>query len=249
MRVLIAGVYRTDVPSLWRETRDELAATDHEIVQHWRQANGPKFKGINRLLCGLSGHAWDFFDCVMVVDDDVRLPRGFLDVYLAAAEANGLALAQPARTLGSSFDHPITLQRPGSVCRLTRFVEIGPVFSIRSVLYDALLPFDESSPMGWGYDLVWPVEVERLGLRMGVVDAAPVDHSFRPSHSYDESLNRGMMKSYLSRREHLTLEEAYGEAQAQVEQPAGDPARRAARAERAVQKGPRGEGRTAQDRQ
>ena len=63
--------------------------------------------------------------------------------------------------------------------------------------------------MGWGLDLVWPVTVERAGLRMGIVDAVPVRHSLRrPAQHYRHGHAQAEMHAYLERREHLRIEQA-----------------------------------------
>jgi hypothetical protein len=120
---------------------------------------------------------------VLLVDDDVDLPAGFLDRFLDLQRALDFALAQPARTAGSPADHPIVLQQPGSLARRTLFVEVGPVLSIDRRALDAVLPFDPRSPMGWGLESVWS---HRLGDRaaIGIIDATPVDHRLRPTAAY-----------------------------------------------------------------
>ena len=47
---------------------------------------------------------------LLVVDDDVRLPRAFLDRFVAVCEAFGLDLAQPAQTLRSHSAWKVTRQ-------------------------------------------------------------------------------------------------------------------------------------------
>jgi hypothetical protein len=167
----------------------------------------PKFRLINTLLAGAAAGEAEY---VLVVDDDIELPENFLDDYLGYVRQYDLALAQPARTLDSFIDHPFVGQMPGLTARRTRFVEIGPLFSIRRDLFDTLLPFDETSPMGWGYDLAWPVMVERRNLKMGIVDATPVTHNLRqPVSHYNFGEAQTAMDGYLSRNPHLSFEEAF----------------------------------------
>src|SRR5439155_5541514 len=119
-------------------------------------------------------------------DDDIALPRGFLDAFLGLQGRTGLALAQPARTHDSYYDHPIVERQLGVQARRTRFVEIGPLVSMRRDAAALLLPFDERSPMGWGYDNLWPLILGRHGLGMGIIDATPVNHGLRkPTAEYD----------------------------------------------------------------
>ena len=111
----------------------------------------------------------------LVVDDDVRLPRAFLDRFVAVCEAFGLDLAQPAQTLRSHSAWKVTRRRPASLVRETRFVEIGPVTAFGSRAAAELFPFPELR-YGWGLDLHWAALAGRRGWRLGVVDALPVRH-------------------------------------------------------------------------
>lgn len=197
MRVLVVGVFRTDVPSLWESIHLECCRShDHSVIQSWRPPAGAKFTTINQTL---TQSLLTWADMLIVTDDDIELPFSFLDRYLDIVTRADLALAQPARALGSTADHVLTLQYPGVAWRETRFVEIGPLFSIRRDLFDTLLPFDEESPMGWGYDYVWPRQVAERGLRMGIVDLVPVMHRFRPGHSYDQHEEHQRMQKYLAK--------------------------------------------------
>jgi hypothetical protein len=167
----------------------------------------PKFALLNRLLRGadLGG-----VEHVIVTDDDITLPSGFLDRYLELVERHGFALAQPARTHGSYVDHGFVERLDGIDARRTRYVETGPLFSIQRAAFSLLLPFDETPPMGWGLDFTWPVVLERAGLRLGVVDATPVDHSLRkPAAYYDPRASIEGMEAYLAGREHLSRSEAF----------------------------------------
>ena len=60
------------------------------------------------------------FDWLLVVDDDVALPRGFLDRFLHAAERAGLRLAQPAHRLHSHAAWAVTRRRAGRRPRARR---------------------------------------------------------------------------------------------------------------------------------
>ena len=63
--------------------------------------------------------------------------------------------------------------------------------------------------MGWGLDFVWPIDVIKQNLSMGIIDAVPIAHSLRPtakSYSHSDAIRE--MDSYLENREHLKPEEA-----------------------------------------
>ena len=226
-RILIIGVYLPGQPNYAVETIDALGmASNWQVEQRWAalgegvipepiadrtamviSQRTPKFALLNRLLTEVRLSDYDY---LMVCDDDVLLPDGFLDHYLGLVERHGFALAQPARTANSYSDHPFVEQLPGLKARRTRFVEIGPVFSIRHDLFDRLLPFDTRSPMGWGLDFAWPCIVEGAGLAQGIIDATPVDHSLRkPVHNYDWGTSDGQMHDFLLSVPHLAHSQAF----------------------------------------
>lgn len=226
-RVLVLGVYLADRPHTVEHLMAALGRTTHcGVEQRWIALRGepatalqrahtvrvvrqrvPKFRLLNELLRDVDLHAVDH---LLVCDDDVRVPRGFMDAFIGWQQHLGFALAQPARTLNSCIDHALVRQRPWLHARRTRFVEIGPVFSLERALFDTLLPFDEASPMGWGYDLVWPLQVERAGAAMGVIDATPVDHSLRErGESYSWQGERQAMSDFLAQRPYLDAREAF----------------------------------------
>ncbi len=167
----------------------------------------PKFVLLNRLLAGVRLADYRY---LVVVDDDIELPAGFLDCFLAIQERRGFTLAQPARTGDSFIDHHFVMQLVGVESRQTRFVEIGPLFALRREGFSAILPFDESAPMGWGLDFVWPLRLERLGLSLGIIDAVPVRHALRPPVStYDYAKTQAAMQGFLGRQPHLGPLEAW----------------------------------------
>ncbi len=130
-------------------------------VAPWTRGVGRmgKFQALNRLLA----HARDA-DLVLFVDDDVRLPRGFLRNYVALQSRLGVAVAQPALSAESFHSHPITVEQKGCWARRTDFVESGPVVSMRRDFLDLVAPFPESNPMGWGLDIRWSALARSAGL-------------------------------------------------------------------------------------
>jgi hypothetical protein len=118
-------------------------------------------------------------------------------------------VAQPARTVNSFNDHTVVRRRVGSRARQTWFVEIGPCFSMRSDAAELLVPFDEASPMGYGYDLVWPAVMRKAGKSMGVIDCCPVDHSFRRrGETYSSGTHIDGIERFLTTRDHVPYSEA-----------------------------------------
>jgi hypothetical protein len=192
LEVLVIGVYRPGsllaeaLPALLSERhRVRLALgsagpADEPLREHTvaEGLSGGKFENLNRVLeaagAAATGAAPDW---TIAVDDDVRLPRAFLDRFVGVCEAFGLDLAQPAQTLRSHSAWKVTRRRPASLVRETRFVEIGPVTAFGRAAAAALLPFPELR-YGWGLDLHWAAVAAERGWRLGVVDALPVRHEF-----------------------------------------------------------------------
>lgn len=150
------------------------------------------------------------FDYVVLCDDDVVLPSGFLDSLLGLQERLEYRIAQPARTLNSYIDLPIVEQHPGLLARQTLFVEQGPVVSFHRSAFDFVFPFDLTSPMGWGLENVWSLGASERGLKMGIIDSVAVDHSMRrpvANYSWDEA-DRGRSALFAS-RPHRPTEECF----------------------------------------
>ncbi|MGB7554536.1 MAG: hypothetical protein WBM04_09180 [Candidatus Korobacteraceae bacterium] len=225
-KVLVLGIVLTDVANLADSIAQSLAVSQEWTVeQRWvaigkstlRSASlqvveslpskEPKFAILNRLLGSIDRGDYDY---VIVTDDDIELPEFFLDQYLAWVGKYDFALAQPARTHDSYIDHRFVEQLDGITARQTRYVEIGPLFSMREDALPILTPFDVTTPMGWGYDFTWPLAIQAAQLRMGIVDAVPVRHKLRkPVANYVHSDANEQMKIYLGSRPHLTPEEAF----------------------------------------
>ena len=168
-RVLAVGVERPG--SLMPAARAELLRSRHAVdVVTAPQGERGKFENLNALL---AAHPPAAYDWLLVIDDDVALPRGFLDAFLWAAERTGLKLAQPAHRLHSHAAWPVTRRHPGATVRETTFVEIGPVTAFHRDSFDVLLPFPEGLRMGWGLDVHWAAVAAQHGWPIGIVDATP----------------------------------------------------------------------------
>jgi hypothetical protein len=227
VRVLVLGVYMADRANSVDHLVEAFASTPQglQVEQRWVALKGssenakvrevtalvatqpaPKFALLNRLLRPSDPEDFDF---IIACDDDIYLPQGFLHAYLAYQRKFDFAVAQPSRAWHSHFDHSFVLRRPWLQARQTRFVECGPLVSLRRDAARLLLPFDQQDEM-WGIDLVWAEVIERHGLRMGIVDALSVDHSLRPQAStYDKIDEDAAMKSYLSKRPHIPMHEVF----------------------------------------
>lgn len=224
---MVLGIYLADRPNTCAHLVQRFSESHNfSVTQAWVALNGdppdqgvsavtvdrlkgfvPKFCILNRVLAAMD---WKAFDYLIFVDDDIVVPAGFLDAFLGLQEEFDLAIAQPARTPNSYADKKFCRRLKGIRGRRTRFVEIGPLFSVRKDFLAAILPFDELSGMGWGYDFVWPVLAEAANLRMGIIDATPVDHSLRDQASaYSSSAAGEAMRVYLEGKKHLSKQEAF----------------------------------------
>ena len=181
---------------------------DEPLREHTVAENlaGGKFENLNRLLeaAGARGEA----DWTIAIDDDVRVPRAFLDRFIGVCEAFELDLAQPAQTLRSHSAWKVTRRRPATLVRETRFVEIGPVTAFGRAAAAELLPFPELR-FGWGLDLHWAAVAAERGWRLGVVDALPVRHEFGVvAAAYAREDAVGEAARFLAERPYLPSERA-----------------------------------------
>lgn len=214
--VLVTGVYRTG--SLLPVALPELSSERHRVtlafgalgaadpalteVTAAEGLEGGKFENLNLLLAGREA------DWTIVVDDDVALPRGFLDGLVGLADAFGLDLAQPAQTPASHSAWKVTRRRPLSLVRETRFVEIGPVTAFGRRAAGTLLPFP-ALLYGWGLDLHWAALAAEHGWRLGVLDALAVAHRARTVASgYSRERAVDEAREFLTGRSFLTSDEA-----------------------------------------
>jgi hypothetical protein len=184
----------------------ELLRSRHDVELHTCPPQGRgKFENLNVLL---AEHPARDHDWLLVVDDDVELPRGFLDRLLFVCERFSLALAQPAHRLDSHAAWQVTRRRVGSVARETDFVEIGPVTAFARETFPVLLPFPELR-MGWGLDVHWAALAREHGWRCGVVDAVSIRHRAAPAAAdYPRAEAVAEAREFLARRPYVSASEA-----------------------------------------
>ena len=215
-KILLIGIYLTDYPNQAEILKNQFSKSiQHEVVQKWyaigekpipeymvdvtigySKKKNPKFKVLNEILSDLDISGYDL---LIISDDDIHLWDNFIDVYVGYIYKYDLKVAQPARTKHSFYDHQICLQADSIVkARLTNFVEIGPIFSFSRDVFKYFLPFPSQSPMGYGLDYIWPKIAEKWKFNIGIVDATPVDHSYRPQG-----------KTYVSSENILKMQELF----------------------------------------
>jgi GT2 family glycosyltransferase/glycosyltransferase involved in cell wall biosynthesis len=203
---VLAGTANYGITQRWEALGEgQIGPMLSKVVRYPKSREVPKYELLNGLL---AGEDLAKFEYVVIVDDDIALPDRFLDHFLSLQAKLDLQLAQPARTPNSYIDHPIVRRVDGVLGRQTLFVESGPVVSIHRSAFRLLFPFDLTSPMGWGYENVWAYRLSRNGLRMGIIDACPVDHSLRaPASCYDRAEAEKAQRRLLNSQGHLPLEE------------------------------------------
>jgi hypothetical protein len=172
-RVLVLSVVRAENAATYRRALATLRSSRCEVVALERAPDAlAKFENLNALLAGVELAA---FDWVLVMDDDVVLPRRFLGPFLWLAERYRLRLAAPAHRIHSHAAWRLMRRRWGSVVRETAFVEIGPVTALHRDAFSVLLPFPAVG-MGWGLDAHWSWLARERGWPIGVVDLLPIAH-------------------------------------------------------------------------
>jgi GT2 family glycosyltransferase len=192
-----------------RETYDaavaELRRTRHSLTVAVREAGGRgRFENLNLLL---EQHDVDAFDWLLLLDDDVVLPRGFLDGLINQAERHALRLAQPAHRIRSHAAWRVTRRRAFSVVRETAFVEIGPVSALAHETFAAMLPFPPLR-MGWGLDAHWSALARQHGWPIGVIDVLPIAHRSAPAAvNYSRADAVAEARSFLAEHPYLPASE------------------------------------------
>jgi GT2 family glycosyltransferase len=205
-RVLVLSVVRDANRATYDAALAELRRSRCELVVRERApgASG-KFENLNALLAGTE---LDAFDWLLLLDDDVALPRGFLAGFLWLAERHGLRLAAPAHRVLSHAAWPLTRRRAGSVVRETAFVEIGPLTALHRDTFAALLPFPEVG-MGWGLDAHWSWLAREHGWRIGIVDLLALAHRSAPAASgYSREAATAQARAFLADHPYLPVAES-----------------------------------------
>jgi hypothetical protein len=220
--VLVLGLYSAAYAELMERTVTELGRSRRPIRFALGALDEPapglaphtlssglrgrgKFENLNLLLeqAPVDGADW-----IVVVDDDVELPRGFLDRLLFLAESLQLELAQPALRRTSHAAWAVCRRERWSVARRTRMVEIGPLVAFHSSVAAELLPFP-ALRMGWGLDLHWGGLAGERQWRLGVLDAVPIRHEARETAAeYDRDAAVEELRRFLAGRPHIDREAA-----------------------------------------
>jgi len=205
-RVLVVSVARARHAATTARLVAELERSRHDVaVRLAEPAPGAgKWANLNAALAAerVEDHEW-----LLLADDDVVLPRRFLDPFLLVSERLGLRLAQPAHAFASNAAWRVTRRRPGSVARRTRFVEIGPVTALHASTFEVLLPFPDLH-MGWGLDAHWGAVAAEHGWPVGVVDLTPVRHLEPVAGAYGRDEAIAEARAFLAGRPYVARADA-----------------------------------------
>jgi GT2 family glycosyltransferase len=204
--VLTIGVERPEHSALAAAAREELARSRHEVeVVSRPPGEAGKFENLNRLL---AEHPLADRDWLLILDDDVELPRDFLDRFLFLSERLSLRLAQPAHRLASHAAWRHTRREAMCVARVVGMVEIGPVTALRRETFGELTPFPDVR-MGWGLDAHWGAVARERGWRCGVIDAVAIRHrAAAVAQSYSREAAVAEARELLAGRPYLSAAEA-----------------------------------------
>lgn len=212
-KVLVLAVQRPENSRLVEAIDKELKRSRHEVELRSTPPGGRgKFENLNLLLGeGQPGAGEELAtgsDWLLVIDDDIVLPHGFLDRFLFLAERFSFDLAQPAHAYSSHAAWQVTRRHRGSVARETRFVEIGPLTAFAKRTFSSVLPFP-SLRMGWGLDVHWGALAREQGWRCGVIDALAIRHRAAPAASaYSREQAISEARAFLRDRPYLNADEA-----------------------------------------
>ncbi|MGH2856704.1 MAG: hypothetical protein ACRDMJ_04385 [Solirubrobacteraceae bacterium] len=205
-RVLALAIEREGEPGLLASARAELERSRHLAAFALAAAGDRgKWENVDDLLVK---HPPGGCDWLLVVDDDVALPRGFLDAFVFLAERFDLRIAQPAHRARSHAAWRVTRRRTRTVARQTGFVESGPLVGFHSSTFETLLPFPRLRA-GWGLDTHWSAVAHERGWPIGVLDAVAVRHGVRRiASAYDRGAAIEEARLFLAQRPYVTAAEA-----------------------------------------
>jgi GT2 family glycosyltransferase len=205
-RVLVLSVVREENRALYERAIAQLQRSGSDVVVVERLPGGlGKFANLNLMLEPLELAT---FDWLILMDDDVALPAGFLDPFLYLCERYRLKLAAPAHRLRSHAAYRLTRRQWRSVVRETAFVEIGPLTALHRDTFAALLPFPPVG-MGWGLDAHWSWLAREHDWRIGLVDLLPLAHLAAPAASaYGREAAVAAARAFLADHPYLPVSES-----------------------------------------
>jgi hypothetical protein len=188
------------------DCRVALWALDDQVpalAQHSIGAGpGLRIELLNRLAASLAAEdRWLIFS-----DDDVRVPRGQLTLWLRIAMYAQLDVSQPTHLARSNASWQVGRQRLVDYVRIGRWVESGPLVAFSPTAREAFLPMPEELGMGWGVEAIWAKGSDG-GMRLGIVDAVGMRHLGQIASEYDQSGHEATAVRVLSQMGYASINE------------------------------------------
>lgn len=119
-------------------------------------------------------------DLVLLTDDDIEFPSGFLNRYVDLIGRFGVDVSSPALTEDSSYTLVESIARDGLSARLVTWVDqMICAVSARAVREIFPLP-DWLGPASWGVEYFFADALVRNGWTCAIFDELRVKHTFRP---------------------------------------------------------------------
>lgn len=116
------------------------------------------------------------YDYFWLPDDDISADTETINKLFQAMASYDLELAQPALTLESYFQHPITLENPLFRLRYSTMIEImAPVLDRRLLI--SLLPLFATTRSGFGLDYIWHRLTTAPSRKAAILDELRVVHT------------------------------------------------------------------------
>lgn len=172
-RVLITTVQVPGREADAARVLEGLAQTRHRVdFAPIAMGDRGKFDNVNAALEQFDLRQYDW---VIVTDDDITTPAGFLDECLHLAALGDLKIFQPAHRFHSYATFKLTQRQWNRLARITHFVESGPLTAFHRDAAAALIPFP-SMRWAWGLDVYWSEIARREGWNIGIIDAVPIRH-------------------------------------------------------------------------
>lgn len=159
---------------------------------------------LNRLVAELPERT----QALVLADDDVRVVIGDVLRLVEVARRLALDVYAPAHVASSHASWEFVRRRRLTYCRLTDFVEQGPLLMLSERGREVVLPLPEDIGMSWGVETRWWREARRRGdVRMGIVDAVAVRHLTPAAGAYDREQQEHTLRAELGRGGLTSLEQ------------------------------------------
>ena len=148
--------------------KESLSPVTHAWVQDRKEA----WRKLKELLAANHVSKYDY---LLLINDEVLLPRGFAATFFGLQRKLDFLAAQPALTAQTLMGPSISVQHTGTIARETSGYRFGPVVSVHNSLFD-IVPHmfnADNADLNW-YTPCVPLLGESI--RSGIIDAVPVAH-------------------------------------------------------------------------